>query len=314
MQPRIHKSTDSGAPVLTGTADSLTALLTAALVTGIGSAPAAPWTIEFSDLATKTTVYRPAAGPRHYLQLNENAPGVGLQREARIRGFVAMTAFDAGTEPFPTVAQQAAGLIIRKSATLDIVQRQWRLIFDDRTCYLWIETGDISGTWNFYAFGEFVSWKPANAYRSLIIGRYVENSALQTSTQQGGANMLSSNAVGCKIYVPRDYTGTGTAQEIGLAYDSSTVNSVASAVPGAIGVGYPYTLDSGLLMMPYRLALGALLLGRARGLWIPGHARPLLQDDIFNSTEGTLTRDFTVQHLLGTGQLFCETSDTWDED
>jgi hypothetical protein len=314
MDPIHIKSTDSGAPLLTGQADSLINLLKAILITGVGGAPSAPWSVPYEDAATHTAVFRAPSGLRHYLQVNENAPGAGGQKECRIRGYVTMSDQVTGTEPFPTVAQQANGLFVRKSATADATQRQWRAVFDDKTLYLWIECGDASGTWNFYAFGEFISWKPSNAYQTLIIARYVENSALQTNTQQGGASMSPSTGVGSKIYIPRDYTQVGTAQEIGIVHDSSTTNSVATFIPGSTGVAYPYTLDGGLLMMPYRLALGTLVLGRARGLWVPGHNKPLLHDDVFSSTEGSLTRDFVVHHLLGTGQMFCETSATWDDD
>lgn len=314
MLTRCYKSTDLGAPLLTGQVDSLNNLLKAILIDGIGGAPASPWSLAYEDVSTHTCVFRPAAGNRHYLQVNENAPGAAGQREARLRGYVAMTGFNTGTEPFPTVAQQAAGIVCRKSATLDATARPWRAYVDEKTCYLFIDCGDLTATWDMYAFGQYQDWKPAGAYGSLITGRYIENQGAHSSATNGAVLMYPTTPTPVKIYAPREYTQAGTAVELGIMYDSGAVNSTTTIAPGSLGQNYPYELDGGLVMMPFRLTRDGKTVGRARGLWIPAHNKPLLQDDVFNATEGALSRAFIVQNLLSTGQLFLETSNTWDDD
>lgn len=314
MTPRIHKSTDVGAPILTGLAGSLNDLLIAALVTGIGTPYGSPWTKEYEDVATKVICLRPPAGTRHYLQIKDNGQSTGSFREAQIRGYVAMTGFNTGTEPFPTVTQQTNGLCVRKSSTLDGAPRAWRIQFDDKTCYLWVECFDGAGAWDMYAFGDWLSWKPNNIFASMIIGRPTENTNLHSYTYNGGVRAFPQTATANKIFIPRDYNGFGTALEIGVLFDSSACNSVAEIVPGGTGQLYPYPIDNGIIITPYKLGIANLTYGRTRGLWMPGHAKPLLQDDTFTAMEGALQRDFITQNMLTTGQVFIETSNTWDTD
>lgn len=311
MLPRIHKSSDIGAPVLTGTVASLNDLLTAALITGIGSAVPSPWTSPFVDGASNTKVFRAPVGTQHYLQVVDGGPGAGGAREARIRGYVTMSAFATGTELFPTAAQAATALCVRKSATLDTTPRAWRIYFDDRTVYLFIDCGDGLGAWDFYAFGEWQSWKANNIYNTLITGRPTENQTLHNLTYNGGVRAFPQTVTANKIYIPRDYPGAGTALEIGVLYDSSICNSVAEIVPGSNGQVYPYPIDGGILITPYKLGNLTQAYGRTRGLWIPGHNKPILQDDYFTTLENAQTRGFVAQNLLTNGQLFIENTDTW---
>jgi hypothetical protein len=312
MVTRTYKSTDVGAPALTGQIDSLNNLLKALLVTGIGAAIASPWAVAFEDAASHTVVFRPPQGPRHYLQVNDSGNTPAGAAEATMRGFGAMTGFNTGTDPFPTVAQQASGLYVRKSNTLNNVSRAWRAYVDEKTLYLFIDCGDVAGTWDFYAFGAFLDWVPTGAWGSMILGRYAGFSQNHSNAVQSYANIVSSGASPGRVYGPRDYSQNGTATEYTGIYDAAAVNNTAAGVPGAFGQPYPYPVDNGIIIMPSRLALGGLPVGRLRGLWLPGHAKPLVQDDTFNATEGTLTRGFVAQNFLATGQLFIETSNTWD--
>jgi hypothetical protein len=314
MVTRVYKSTDSGAPVLTGQAGSLHTLLQAILIDGIGGAPASPWTVEFSDVTSKTKVYRPPAGNRHYLQVKDNGPVAANMQESAMRGFGAMTAYDTGTDPFPTTTQQTNGIIVRKSASADSTPRAWRAYVDEKTMYLFIDTGDTAGAWSGYGFGQFVDWATSGAWGSLIFGRIVAASILISSSTNSFANVVPSGTTTMKVYGPRGYSQTGTAVEYTVYYDSAAFNSTATDVPGAFGQGYPYAVDGGIILCPARLALSGVIVGRMRGVWIPGHNRPLVLDDTFNAVEGTLTRGMVAQNYMATGQLMMETTATWDSE
>lgn len=314
MVTRIYKSSDAGAPALTGQIDSLNNLLKAILINGIGAVPASPWTLSFEDIAAHVCVFRPPAGNRHYLQVNDNGPGGATYREARMRGFVAMTGFNTGTELFPTVAQLANGLFVRKSLNLDTGARVWRAMVDEKTMYLFIDSADLPGNFDMYAFGNYLDWNPTSTYGSMIIGRIQENNASHASFTNAAATVYASAAVASQIFTPRDYSGAANPQSLGALFDAAACNTTTSMVPGAAGTAYPYPVDAGIILMPYRLATPQLAVGRLRGVWIPGHNKPLVQDDVFTATEGALTRAFIAQNFLGTGQLMVETSATWDTD
>lgn len=312
MVTRYHKNTDSGAPVLTGQIDSLNNLLHALLVTGIGGAPATPWTREYNDTTNHIMVWRPPSGNRHYLQSNDNGPGGGTFKESRWRGHGAMTAASTGTDPFPTTTQKSAGIVVRKSSTLDATARPWRAAVDEKTLYLWIEPGDTANPYDFYAFGQYLDWVPSGAWGSLIMGRLSENSAGHGNGFNSGALMYASAPGLTGIYSPRGTSGTGTAVEYGVVFDAAAINSVSAVAPGASGQAYPYTVDGGIIIMPARISTTTQIVGRMRGVWFPGHNKPLVQDDTFTATEGSLTRSFIAQNNSTDGQLFVETSNTWD--
>ena len=149
MTVRLYRSTDAGAPNLTGQVGSLVALLDAILVNGYGAKPAAGWTKAFSA-ANKgaykqdTTASNNPAGM--YLYVDDTGPGAGSAREARATGFETMSAITpTGTGQFPTAALTSVTggyTCIRKSATADATVRQWTAIANGQTLYLFIESGD----------------------------------------------------------------------------------------------------------------------------------------------------------------------------
>src|SRR5690348_12633571 len=128
--PVVYSSSDTGAPVLTGQAGSLIAVLDACLVNGYGTQTAAGWTKAFSG--TNKADYRMAGGNQFYLDVDDSAAQTAAGKEANVRGYEAMTALATGTNAFPTTTQFAApGQVIRKSATADATSRGWILVADD---------------------------------------------------------------------------------------------------------------------------------------------------------------------------------------
>lgn len=312
MTTRQFFSTDASAPVLSGATGSLNDLLQAILVTGYGTRVAAGWTQSFSDATTKTMVWRPATGPRHYLQSQDNGPGAGTFKEARWKGFVTMTAFNTGTEPFPTVAQMATGLFVRKSATADATARPWRAVADEATLYLFIDPADFPGHFMPYEFGQFTSWKTADAYASIIAARILENT--NANTNSAHPNLYTGSVGGSVViaYAPRSYSGVGSAVALSRQSNATLLNNTGQIILGTAGQAYPNPVDAGLLLSPLYITEGTVIRGSNRGLWNPCHAKPILDQDTFSVTDGAVTRNFIALNLQQLGQCFVETGNTWD--
>ena len=204
----IYRSTDSGAPVLTGSVGDLVNLLDKCLVAGYGSKSAAGWAKTYS--ATNKAAFTQGAGSNGMLlRVQDDAPATA--KEARCTGYVTMSDVDTGTGPFPTAAQGTAGVAMtawRKSNTADSTARAWLIFADSRTVHVFIASGDTSGVYFRYSFGEFYSTVSSDPYRCLISGRTSENTNLN-SAERGG--FLSTTAIStCPgTFIARGHAGTG---------------------------------------------------------------------------------------------------------
>src|SRR5262245_61500636 len=161
----IYRSTDGSAPVLTGETGKLVDLLDACLVNGYGSKTAAGWAIAFTG--TSKRAYRAASGSRLYYRIQDDGPGAGTFKEARLTGYESMSDIDTGTGPFPTSAQGVGSVAmypVRKSAAADSTARAWVVIADARTCYVFVFTGDNANNQLAFGFGEFYSLVNSDAY------------------------------------------------------------------------------------------------------------------------------------------------------
>lgn len=145
---------------------SATGTITAQLA-GLG------WGTAFT--ATNQRAYRAASGLRHYLMINDNSN----TNTCIVRAFTAMSAVTTGTGPFPTAAQSDTNLrwarpdptafpstTISPGSTYD---DSWVLIGDDKRFFIGICITN-PGWRDWYGFGEFQSYKPADAYNSFIMG------------------------------------------------------------------------------------------------------------------------------------------------
>src|SRR5262249_50575169 len=160
-----------------------------------GSQTAAGWTLPSlggTNPGTNLRVYRQGAGNQYYMRVNDSAARAGTtdeaagsptRQEARIRGYETMSTITdpSSARPFPTVAQFASGLFIRKSSTGDGVTHSWIIAADARTMYMWILTGDNSGRYCFWGFGDIYSFKTSDTGHCLIAARGSESSATMTS-------------------------------------------------------------------------------------------------------------------------------------
>ena len=324
MTVRVYRSTDTSAPVLTGSVGTLTALLDAILVNGYGSMTAAGWTI--NQTATNKRGYKQnLTGSNNssgmLLYVDDTGPGAGGAREARACGFETMSAITpTGTGQFPTSAQTGIGtgqLVIRKSTSADATARAWTCVANGQTIYLFIENGDNSSpaSASGFIFGDFKPYKPSDQYAVCIIGRQVENNGsaqydmLQMCGIGNNGNYTLNNYFGGH-YIARHWTGIGGSKAFGKVFDVgrignggntgpfgsdgqasvntyNTCNTTFGRFPGT-APPYPNGPDNGMLLSPILLNHSFALRGYLPGLWAPLHDRPLTHNDTLTITSGTL--------------------------
>lgn len=346
---RIYRYTDASAPAMSGTVGSLLAVLDACLVNGYGALPAAGWTKPFANTTNKGC-YRnsPTDGTGFHLYVDDSGPGAGAAREARCTGFQTMSALGVGTGQFPTAAQMLIGTgaaVCRKSTTADATSRPWYLVADNTVFYLFVETGDMTGSMYNLFFGDFISYTPNDPNRCLLIGRCSENNSAPNSEWSGALNGLAGNTWASPLvstlsghYLAGNFTGVGGSMPFGKhsdlaklgvtgfgSYSGTTVvpntwatGYVGSNYGGPNAFPYPNMADGGLWMAPIWIHHTGTVRGYMKGLWCPCHNLPLTHGDTFNGTGTMSAKSFIALNSGGftnnqwiANQFFVETSNTW---
>ena len=272
MTVRMYKSTDSGAPTLTGQASSLIALLSACLVDGYGSQAAAGWTKPFTGTDLAVFQNTTSGGSGMCLRVSDAGSSTGGTREALVRGYATMSDVNTGTVETPTAAQVSTSIVWRKSNTTDSTARSWVLIADDRTVYLCVNTGTLTGEYGSgtYGAGDFTSLVPGDAYGWFVCGRESQHAA---GTQGGQSGLcLKSNQFATPstegVWLPRGYAGTGSPIRAAMAMPASISSPIGSS-QNAIARPAP---GSGLDMwIKGMLCAEASVRGVMRGLYLPLH-------------------------------------------
>jgi hypothetical protein len=318
MTTRRYSSADAGAPVLNGTAGSLVNVLDACLVTGFGALPAAGWGIAFTGANKR--IYRSALGPRLYYRVQDDGTNTGFaaqgEREARLKGSEAATGVDVQTNLFPTVAQLANGCFVRKAANRDATAIPWRCFADERTVYFFNDVPDYVGYGGF-AFGEYYSYKAADTFNGIVIGRTTEQVAATPSANSANEtlNLLSAaNVATAGHFVPRPWSEN----------PPSAVNVGKHGAGEHSGVGlvglfhFPNQPNGSLELEEVKIIeVGGLAMkrGRLRGFWHCLHpAGARIPDGYTFAGSGLLAgRTFEVVSPVadGLGRFVMETS-VWD--
>jgi len=87
------------------------------------------------------------------------------------------------------------------------------VVADDRTVHVFCFTGDTSGVFSAWTFGDIYSLLSADGYRTICIGRNAEAStAVLGSPEYFWLTNITTSAQGTLggHYLARRYTGTGT--------------------------------------------------------------------------------------------------------
>lgn len=309
--PTVYRSTDGSAPVLDGQAGSLITVLDAVLVNGYGAKAAAGWTKAFSG--TNGASYRQGGGLQYYVNVNDNAPGAGTGKEARVVGYEVMTAFATGSNLFPTAAQAANGIFVRKSVAADATARTWIMLADHLTFYMWVLTGDAANTYLGWGFGDIYSFKTSDVGRVFINARATENAATSSLDTMGT----------CSTYVGTTQTGMYLARETSQAVGAIACGKIGDfaltggTLPMNGTLVYKNTPDGRIYLAPLRVthsAGGNQLHGRMRGLWQWGHLLAAASDGDTITGAGDLNgKSFMVIKQSHLGELYVvETSNSWD--
>lgn len=308
MTVRVYYSTDASAPVYSGSVGALIALLNACLVDGYGAKAAAGWTREFTG--TNLAVYRPSAGNRHYLWVDDtNATA------SRVRGFEAMTAVSTGTGPFPTDVQLSGGCYITKSNAASSAARGWVLAADEKRFWLVSAqaadtiAGSVAAGLGAF-FGDIISAKVGDAFHTLLIA----GSGAPTSSAQLGSLVAAMTSSAPGHYMARSYTQAGTAITLGKHTDQLKANGTTTI--GAGGTTYPDPITGGIGIAPVFVHenIAALTRGVVPGAWCPTHSLPASPGDTFQGSGALAGKEFLLVDVSAggnRGRMALEISDTW---
>ena len=302
-----------------GTSGSLINALDACLVNGYGtgsyfkasvgwSKPLPNVSASAASIQSQLACYKQASGSGLTLMVNDSGQFSSTAKEAWICGWEYMTALTgsgnlgliytasngqgAGYGQFPLPAQLLTfgHCVVRKSVTTDTATRNWIIVADASTMYMWILTGDSTYRYYHFGFGEIFSLAGVkHKYRSFINARASENSATAQNVDwtgaiaQGGSSALSytsnqsltAGQPGC--YMARNIGGTGGSQTFTKKGDAigqtgrndSSAYSIAQQGP----IQCPNTIDNSIYMQPLQVVdpTAPMIRGRMRGLFYPIH-------------------------------------------
>lgn len=308
MTVRVYYSTDSGAPVYSGSVGSLIALLQACLVDGYGAKASAGWTKPFTG--TNLAAFRPAAGNRHYLWVNDTGT-----TSARVRGFEVMTDVNTGTGPFPTDVQVSGGCYTVKSNAASSDARGWVVVADEKRFWLvsaqsvsTIAASTAAGLGMF--FGDIVSSKAGDAFHTLLIA----GSSSQVFNIQVGALGTDIGASSPAHYMARSYTQAGTSITVGKHTDSSKIGGATAM--GAAGGAYPDPVTGGIGIAPIFIHqnIEYVTRGVLPGAWCPMHNLPASPGDTFQGSGAHTGKEFLLVDVSAAGsrgRMALEISNTW---
>lgn len=286
-------------------ADSFTFTVDGAAVTpatGSITAKKAPagWTKPYSG--TNLAAYRMGGGNMRYLRIDDTGTGYN----ARAVGYEDMAGISSGTAPFPTAAQFSGGLYMPKSSLTTSAARDWVIAATDSIVFIHAVTDGSTTNSHAAFFGYFKSNKSGDQYNTLILASSI---ASLSGGQFQEVTTLSSTIPG--HYCARSYTQLGSSVGLGKHVDGVKGGGTSTDL-GAGALVYPNPSDGGLYMSEVFLHEPSILRGTLPGIWAPLHARPLTHGDTFTGAGDAAGREFLVLNLYNTGQIFLETSNTWN--
>lgn len=195
--PTIYRSTDVGAPVLSGTPGALAAILDAVLVDGYGSKAPLGWSRVFSDGHKRVFRNNSTGGATgYYIRFNDSATTY-----IDVSGYESMTDIDTGINPLAASVSRWT-----KSNAASSAARDWVIVGNDRSVYLFTLNGitnALGQTGYFFGdltvFGVTDVWGFAYTSSALAAGAY--NTPLFSTNLSSGSFVTARNHSGSQIGV-----------------------------------------------------------------------------------------------------------------
>lgn len=288
--PTVYRSTDPGAPVLSGTAGSFAALMDAVLVDGYGTGPDAKpglgWVRAFSD------------GHKRAYQNNLAEGGTGMfwriddsnAQYVRNFGYHSMSGIDVGVDGFSLAANAWS-----KSISADTTSRRWFIIGNSRSVYVCIQNGSNFNNYSFVTnfVGDYEALNKEYKFNFCIStsGRDTESSSWSRSNVLAAYGGDSGYG---RTYAARDAFGGVIGTDI-APYPAIITGQ--SYFGFGTGLPYPYPTTGGMMAARVLIRNAGLLCGMYPGLWVPLHNNILTRNQVINNIAGMPGDYFCIESM-----------------
>lgn len=217
----ITKSTDGGAPSLTGVNGSFNDFLNTLLIAQ------GNWTREYHNAGTNESVFRANTGSiRPYFYVRHDSSVSGNAAAATVRGAESATgyAFADLTDVFPTVAQQSDSNSIW-SIAFNTSATNWEMFAWDRGFILFVDHFSQDDIREMYLFGELPKLDADDDWCAVIATRSSTHTASSTQVLSDGTAFACATNQD-NFYFMRDATGTIKSSKGGLHGPPNTLGDV----------------------------------------------------------------------------------------
>ncbi|MGH8039174.1 MAG: hypothetical protein ACREPD_15650 [Stenotrophomonas sp.] len=291
--PTVYKSTDPGAPLLSGQPGALAILLDALLVDGYGTGAnqklGMGWTRAFTGSNVRVFRNNSIVATGFFLRLDDTA-----QRSALLRGFATMSDIDTGTDPTPATSLKPTGSRWDKSSLATSEGRAWVAVGNERFFYLFIDTSgqfaqNGGGAMHPHYAGDITSLKPGDRHHYVVSykGSDTEMSSSIGYSLKGQSSWSISNTsdTGTACFIGRNTAAVPGAVRCAVSADG--MYNAGSFGNATIYPPYPYAANNGLLYAPIVVFEGSYLpRGFLPGLYAPIHRRPFPEMTVVSDIGG----------------------------
>ena len=236
--PKIFKSSDTGAPLLTSSAGGMNAILKACLVNGFGAKEPIGWDLVFEEQSSNKLVLRsksPDSDKSCYLFTDSSAESTTVQ------GFSSWLG-SAGVGPFSTSNRY----ILRRANGALKGSYPWIVVADDKSCWIVVMNTATSNTCVPAFFGDFNGFNGLKKHSAIIApGGTIYNSSVAMTS------LTNKNSAGL---APNDSTvslGSGSISEL---YGFGNHSAQVLLVDGDYRLFQPVKLYEALGATTWRLA------------------------------------------------------------
>ncbi|HDS1531111.1 TPA: hypothetical protein QEK88_000939 [Stenotrophomonas maltophilia] len=330
LVPTIYRSTDPGAPLLSGVPGALIALLDAVLVDGYGVGAGRKdglgWKKGFGGVNIRAYQNSQAFGTGYFLRVDDTAA-----RSALLRGYSSMSDLNTGEDATPSPALKTSGSMWEKSNVASGALRHWIAIGTERFFYLFVDTGGnygtqgYAGTHGHYA-GDITSMKPGDRHHFTVSYKGSDSegsSSIGYGFKARPWNDFGSADTQTSAFVGRSMSGVPGSVRAYVSASAATTSGVALGSQSNYPT-YPYAGNGGLLYSPIDvLENGMQPRGFLPGAFAPIHRRPFPEMTVVTDVDGLpvgtqlLAKCVTVDSLAGgfsetyTGQILIDITNAW---